>query len=161
MIKKINYFILSLLILACAPSKKRDSSVGCDPVSGIEIEIENFSNKESIQFIVRNKSNTQMFIHNYMQVNIERLVDDKWEKVRILTCPCGAPCARPAEFIEVAKDGNFTFTWDRVESWCGKKNSYGIPETMKLSATAGRYRIMVLYSLNQNYTKVFYKEFNV
>ena len=159
MIKKINYLILSLLILACAPSKKRVSCVGCDPVSGIEIE--SSSNKESIQFIVRNKSNTQMFIHNYMQLNIERLVDGKWEKVRILNCPCGAPCARPAEFIAVAKDGNFTFTWDRVESWCGEKNSYGIPESMKLSVTAGRYRIMVIYSLDGRDTKVFYKEFNV
>lgn len=161
MIKKINYFVLSLLILACAPSKKRVSCAGCEPVSGIEIEIENSPNKESIQFIVRNKSNNQVFIHNYMQVNIERLVGAKWEKVRILNCPCGAPCARPVESVEVAKDGNYTYTWDKSESWCGQKNSYGIPESMKLSVTTGRYRIMVIYSLDGRDTKVFYKEFNV
>jgi len=160
MIKKLSYLTLFLL-LGCAPQKKQMESAESKLSYEIDVVIDNLKKNEGLSFIVQNKSKGQVYIHSHRQTHIERLVGNSWIKLRIQDCPCGAPCARPAEFIEIAKEGSFTLTWDRTESWCGEKNSYGIPETIKLSVPSGFYRIMVVFSVDQKNTQVFYKEFNV
>lgn len=160
MIKKLSYLFLAFLLSCAAPKKQVENSEN-KLSSNIDVVIENKKDNDIFSFIVQNKTNGKVFIHNHSQVHIERLDNGNWVKLRTLNCPCGAPCAKPFEFIEIPKAGDFTFKWDRMESWCGEKTSYGIPETLKLAALSGLYRIMVVFSVDQKNTEVFYKEFNV
>lgn len=160
MIKK--FFYLSLfLLLACTTSKKQFASTENKTNQAINVVIENSSNDREFTFIVQNKSEGPVFIHNHRQIHIERQINSQWEKVRVLNCPCGASCAKPDEFLEIAQEGNFIFNWDKNESWCGERNSYGIPETMKLPVVSGVYRVMIVFSTDQKNVQIYYKEFNV
>lgn len=154
--RKLIYFSV-ILLLSCTAQKQQAVPINDE----IGVTVEASATGHSVHFTVQNKSAGPVFIHNHRQLHIEQLNGAEWVKLRVLSCPCGAPCAKPSEFIEISPEGVFELSWDRAESWCGEKNPYGIPETVRAEAPSGRYRVMVVFSTNGTNTGVFYKEFDI
>lgn len=127
--------------------------------SDIETEI-NISENQ-IRFQIKNISNDTIILYNPQKLNIQQFVNNEWESIRILICPCGAPCAKPSESIILIKDQIHSLKWDKQESWCGKRNEFGIPETLKILSNSGKYRITIIYQLNHAKKQTFYKEFEL
>lgn len=162
MMKKLILFLTLLSIFGCVSNKKSKSKVVENTnVDKITVTTNISFPDSTIQFYIANNTNQTILLYNAMQLDIEMNNNGTWEKLRILPCPCGAPCARPAEFTEIATGNQFLLSWNMEESWCGKKNEKGIAETIKSKVKPNLYRIMILYSENQKEKIVFYKEFNL
>ena len=151
--------ILTLIIAGCTTKKQVQETQNSNEIKDI-IEV-NILEDEIMSFIVSNNSKEPIYIYQPKNIYLERFDNGSWEHVRILYCPCGAPCAKPPENVEILMDGKHIWTWDKYESWCGEKNEVGIPETIKKIAGNGKYRLRVLYSNSNNQKEVLYKEFEL
>ncbi|OFX27640.1 MAG: hypothetical protein A2041_10315 [Bacteroidetes bacterium GWA2_31_9b] len=154
--KQILIFLVVIFFSSCKPSEK--NTLNQKP-NDIETEIVISDNQ--IHFQVKNISNDTIVLYNPQRLNIQRFVNNNWEKVRILNCPCGAPCAKPDEKLYLFKGQSHSISWDKQESWCGNKNENGIPKTIKSLSLSGNYRIIIIYQLNQADKQTFYKEFEL
>lgn len=153
--------ILLLSITSCISTKSaKNRTKFAESIDSVIVKVNKLQGS-AYEFIVENNTNQPIFIHNYYQVHIERKNGDNWEKLRILQCPCGAPCARPEEYIEIQKGSNFSIKWNMEESWCGDKNEYGIQDTSSMKVGSGIYRIMVVYSFDKTDKTTIYQVFNI
>ena len=75
--------------------------------------------------------------------------------------PCGAPCAQPPEKVQILNDENYIWIWDKNEAWCGEKNEYGIPKTLKEKVSNGKFRLRILYNVGMEQMETIYKEFEL
>lgn len=156
--KNTIYFLL-IFLFGCSPKVNKQTST---PIQSLPISIElNYSDANSIQFIVRNINNDVIYIHQHPKLSIERLKDGEWQPLRILPCPCGAPCAKPSEFIEFPTGAEYTYKWNKEESWCGEKGKAPVPETISQSAGSGTYRIKIYFSFDKKNVEEFFKEFTL
>jgi len=152
-------FILILFVTGCSTNKNVPETK--DRTEDLVVIEVNIAEKENISFIITNTSNKLIYIYQPHRLHIERFENGTWENVRILYCPCGAPCAKPPEKVDILVGGIHTWEWDKYESWCGEKNEFGIPETIKKMAKNGKYRLRVLYSNSNNEQEVLYKKFEL
>ncbi len=151
--------ILTLLVVGCA-TKQQTSSIQISENKPSIIEI-SLIEDEGISFTIKNTTTESVYIYRPQRLHIEKFNNGSWEKLRILPCPCGAPCAKPAEKFEIPIGEKYVLTWDKHESWCGDKNEAGIPNTSRELAIKGKYRLRVLYSYNNNQKEILYKEFEL
>ncbi|MCB8964284.1 MAG: hypothetical protein H6536_04495 [Bacteroidales bacterium] len=153
--------LLPIVFVACVSQRKYSANINLESNRNLQVVVDDSSDFAKIRFATINTSVDSIFIHNHNQIHIEQFVDGQWVKLRILNCPCGAPCAKPAEFIAIAPQGRLTFTWDKKQSWCGAKKSHGIPETLTQPVTLGRYRVLVVFSTDKRTIELYYKEFSL
>ncbi len=158
MIKQLSIIIVFLLF-GCISQKKQPDNQKSSSFNEIEIIIE--ENDDNLIFKINNNSEKESIILNQNKLHIERMVNNKWEKIKLLNCPCGAPCAQQSELIEILIGKNYILKWDKKESWCGKKNKNGIPDTNTSICQPGDYRIRIVFSSSKNKSQVIYKEFNI
>jgi len=161
MIRNI-FFLLLLIPFGCTPKQVtvNDSEKKIAP-EAIEIVVDTETTENLIYFKILNHSDSSILIYSYQMLHIERDNNGTWEKLRILAFPCGAPGAKPSEFIEVPKGNHFDFSWNKEESWCGERNESFIPETITAPAASGNYRIKIIYSQIFQEQKIIYKEFTI
>ena len=114
-----------------------------------------------MEFKVINRSDSTVYIHHYYKLQIEMKKEEAWVPLRILFCPCGAPCAKPAEFVGISAGENLAWEWDMQESWCGKPGESHIPQTMKQKVNPGVYRVKVVYGLGLKDNVTYYKSFTI
>lgn len=151
--------ILTLLVVGCATKQQISSTQIIDNKPSI-IEISLIEN-EGISFTIKNTTTESVYIYQPQKLHIEKFNNDSWERLKILPCPCGAPCAKPAEKFEIPIGEKYVLTWDKHESWCGDKNEMGIPETIKTKVLNGKYRLRILYGINSKQKETIYKEFEL
>lgn len=106
---------------------------------------EEYEHGETVEIKVRNNSVDTIFIYDPMRPEFEKKVENKWTKVSIRYCPCGASCPPPPENQLLLPDDEFIIQWDQYEEWCGEKNEKGIPETIRERTDTGLYRIKIVY----------------
>jgi hypothetical protein len=116
---------------------------------------------ETISITIKNTTLESLYLYQPRKLHIEKFNNGTWERLRILQCPCGAPCAKQPEKVQILNQKTYVRTWDKYESWCGEKNEYGIPETLKEKAENGRYRLRVLYGIDSKQKETIYKEFEL
>lgn len=122
MIRILAIFLLPLL-LSCKPSQNKDSKVVKD--SPVDITIaEVYKPGDVIVFIVENNSDSTVYLLDPSRLNIQRKIDTIWYDVRILPCPCGAPCS-PPRYVELEPRDHMDINWNQKESWCEGGNSPG------------------------------------
>ena len=162
-----NYFLfIVLIVVGCTAQKDlrtNNPSVSTDSVSDdITIRISNLKiDDENIEFNVFNNLNKDVFIHQPKEIKIEKFQDGKWILLKILRCPCGAPCARPPENIKVLSGGHYDVFWDKKQGWCVQDDNNIVPKTIYENVDIGKYRIKILYGLSPLEFKVLFKEFEI
>jgi hypothetical protein len=156
---KIALLLTLALLWSCSPRQAVNKSIpqNSDPIN-VEVNIDTNS---SAEFIITNQSDSLIKIFRHYKLEIEKQDGDNWVPQRILHCPCGAPCAKPAEYIDLKAGKNLVKRWNLEESWCGEKINKPVPETITASVTPGVYRIMILYGITERETNTFYKEFTI
>jgi len=153
--------ILTILLAGCAVNKQNTRDLISDNDFDL-IEVKVTDNGGNISFVIQNISKEQLYILQPEKLHIEKFDNGAWSKLRVLPCPCGAPCARPSEKLEIPVAKNYIKTWDKNESWCGEENEYGIEETLKKKVENGKYRIRIIYKcVEEKNSKVIYNEFQI
>lgn len=145
--------------MSCAP--KKELSEGDKKQKDQNIKIEVNVDHNLLVFEILNQSESPIYLFNADDIHIEKKMDDSWQKVRILNCPCGAPCAKPDEYKKLLSGKYYKITWNKQESWCGEKDYRGLEKTIRKDATNGLYRIRVLYGITIKNKKEKYKEFYI
>ncbi|MDD2550091.1 MAG: hypothetical protein PHD00_08365 [Bacteroidales bacterium] len=157
--KRIIFFAL-VVLCACTPKKVLHAP---EPKNLEKLNVEvNFLPHNTIDFVITNQSDETVKIFQHYKLQIEKQNGEDWVPLRILHCPCGAPCAKPPEYIELLAGKQYTKSWDMKESWCGEEEIQKfIPETITIPIGPGVYRIAILHSFSDKDNCLVYKEFNV
>ena len=151
--------ILTLLIAGCT-SKQQVSSIQLNEQELSELEI-NIVKDENISFVIKNTTNELVYLYQPKRIYIEKLSNGSWEKLRILPCPCDAPCRPPKEKEELGVNESFNLNWNKEESWCGTERVNRVRNTVTKNAEKGTYRVRFRYKINENEIENIYKEFTI
>lgn len=156
---KITILLTLAMLWSCSHRQvvKSSTSQNTEP---IKIEV-NYKSDRSVEFVITNQSDSLLNIFEHYKLAIERQDGENWLPLRILHCPCGAPCAKPAEFIVLEQGESLKKSWNLEESWCGEITDRPVPETITQPVSPGIYRIKMVYSFSRNTTKTTFKEFTL
>ena len=161
---KKTLFYMTLLILSFSSCKSKDIKNNDNLSKNDQIQIEikaNYSLGENISIKITNISQNKIILYNPTKKNIQKKVDGIWKNLRILPCPCDAPCKAPPEKIDFPSNQDINLRWNQKESYCGKKIADAkIRETIYKNVDKGIYRYTVVYQTN-NQKKTIYKEFKI
>ena len=153
-----NLSIILIILLVGCTTKQQVSYTKFESKESLVIEAKIVENNK-IVFSISNNTSESLNIYQPQKLNIEMLVNDSWEKLRILPCPCDAPCNASIEKEVLAAEASFNLNWNKEESWCGLKRVNNVRETIKKTVGKGTYRIKINI-LNESTTiKAFYHEF--
>lgn len=151
--------IITLLLAGCASKQSvLKTEIEENNLSALEITVEN---EENVLFTIRNNTEETIFINQPTILNIEKLNEGSWQKLRILPCPCDAPCAAPREKDELSPGELIKLTWNKEESWCGTERVNMVRNTVKQKVINGTYRIRINLFMKQNNLNTIYKEFMI
>ena len=159
--KNTLYLFVFFLILFSGCKSSQEISEQKDQQSGRDLLDIVVDNNEIISFQLINNSSRTIKIQMPEKLYIEKFNNGNWNKLRILPCPCDAPCARMEEQIEIPATEKHVLSWDKNESWCGSRNEKGIRETLIKKVESGRYRIRINFKNEGGKTSVLYKEFQI
>jgi hypothetical protein len=159
--KNTSYLLTLILIF---------SFVSCKSSKDVASNQDLNSNKESLEIIIKQDDNIVFQINNIssnsvtlyqpLRLQIEKLENDNWVRLKILPCPCDAPCQPPEEKIEILSGESFILTWDKKESWCGTERVGNIRNTVYKTAEKGIFRIKLQIISNES-KEVIYKKFEL
>ena len=155
--KTIIYLIFFSLSFTACKSKNIKSNN-----DSIKIEIKNsYKIGETINVTIINTSKGSLTLYNPTKLNFQKKNEGKWKHLRILPCPCDAPCQAPPEKLEMPSKKAQKLTWQQKESYCGtKKVANNVRETIYKQVEKGTYRFVVKYKQNEK-EETIYKEFNI
>lgn len=157
---RINTILLfsALLLITCKSSKELEYSNR----NSIHIKSPKEVNKDSqISFEFVNSTSKEVIIQNPAIKNIYKYVEGNWIKVRILYCPCGADCIPPPKTKRLKPGETHKYSWNLKESWCGKKRTNNIFNTIEHKSSVGIYRTTIFYSSDKNKQGKIIKKFNI
>ena len=149
----IKVLLISLLGLWACHSTQRGamtSNYSTSRLVSAECE-ENYEKGEEAKFVIKNQSKEKdVLLYHPKEILIEKYTGEKWERVDIMYCPCGASCPPPPEWGALKPEATKTIKWDLNEEWCNDKNSERkVPETNKKYAGSGTYRFVLRYSVDK------------
>lgn len=157
---KIFLFSIILTIISCNPLKQ--SSVESKNNAEISFYLQDvFAKGEAVNLKFNNKTESSIILLNPERISIEKKSNEKWEKVKVLYCPCGASCPPPPEKLEIKPSEKFVFSWDQNESWCGEYITKFVQKTEIKFAGFGKYRMRILYKHHNKNLVDFYKYFEI
>jgi hypothetical protein len=93
---------------------------------------------ENILFELTNISTEKLIVYSPTKPILQKMEENGWRNIRILNCPCDAPCQAPPEKMNLAKGKTIKIKWNQKESYCGKKTDAGIRETISKSPGKGK-----------------------
>lgn len=153
--KKILFFLLAIL-LGC---KSIETTTNNTNVSGIEIVYK--GSNEFVEFTLKNLSDKEIKLVKRNTLDIEMLEGESWRKIKILPCPCDAPCREINNEIVINPNDDYEVSWNMLESWCGKrKENEFVRETIYQKVEKGKYRIQFVLKKDKEILTV-EKEFNI
>ena len=104
--------IITFSLLSCNSQKNINKSKDNQSKKQL-LEIE-LSNDGILDFQLKNVSSDPIVLYQPLRLQLEKLEDDKWVKLRILPCPCDAPCQAPEEKIEILPGKSFSVSTFRL-----------------------------------------------
>lgn len=160
MIKTILKILLISFLFACHPVKKTAITIGF-PVEIAINKDQAINVGESIEIVFENTHSNSIIVYYPKKLNIEKLEDANWRKLKILECPCDAPCQASAEKVMLKSGEQIKLSWNLKESWCGPRSSAQIRETIFRLVSEGRYRIIFNVKSLDGIESSICKEFNI
>ena len=155
------YLLLAILSLNACKTTKTETGNKNKETNYIIIDLEKqYSLNEKILVTIKNSSNNEVILLTPSLKHFQKYTDSGWKAVRVLNCPCDAPCRMPPEKKVLFSKQEIKLNWDQKESYCGKMTNTHIRETIYEYVKKGKYRFVVTIK-NNNETKQIYKEFSI
>ncbi|MGE0088056.1 MAG: hypothetical protein AB7S50_01115 [Bacteroidales bacterium] len=153
---KTKLLIFLILFTACKSLHETKTNIQKPPV---EIEIVQVENE--MIFTLTNNSTDTIRVINPKKLNLQRMQDNEWQNLKILNCPCDAPCNAPKESISIDSNQQYIFKWNKKESWCGKRTSYSIRETIEQPVDPGNFKVLISVKKQDQSIEIISKEFEI
>lgn len=148
--KKILPLIFMVIISCKTKQEIADVKVVTANNEFLEILVEQ---NDNISFTLKNISEEPIYIYQLGKLELEKYEESLWQKLKILPCPCDAPCNAGREMEQLLAGETFVLIWNKQESWCGDKREGPVRETIKQKVGKGRYRIAVNFSADKTTKK--------
>lgn len=154
------YLLFVILIIGCNSIKVTEKSDAVNINS--KLEIESYEDQEKVYFEIKNLNNSSIYYVKRNKLEIDRFTDGKWTALRILPCPCDAPCNEINKEIEIKPNEYITIKWSMFETWCGERvaNEF-VRETLSEKVGKGKYRLRLAIKFEQQRTEYLKKEFYI
>jgi hypothetical protein len=156
------YLLLLTFSLFACKSKDIQSNLNLEKRNYLRID-RKFNNNlgVGIDFKITNISNDKLVLYYPTRKHIQKKVEGKWINMKILDCPCDAPCKAPPDKMELESGEFITLNWNQKQSYCGtKKIAKFVRETIYINVEKGLFRLVVAYKVN-NLEKKIYSEFKI
>jgi hypothetical protein len=140
---KTYLLVLLILITGCKSSQK-----SAERKENTKVDIGISISEISINFNIKNVTSEPLNILNPRKLTIQKFEGEAWQNLKILICPCDAPCNAPKEKEQLLPNVSYPIAWNKKESWCGSRTEHGIRETVESVATKGKYRITFSFEKN-------------
>ncbi len=158
---RIMFFSIVLLFVSCNMSKQTTvDNYNENEISFVSLKSQ-FHKDEEVKLVFENNIESEITILNPQRMLIEKNYNNKWERVKILYCPCGASCPQPPKQLELKPSEKHIFTWNQKEDWCGDYITKFVQKTETKFVGFGKYRIKVLYKIKQSKIVEIYKYFEI
>jgi len=157
-------FFISILFSCNTPKSLTQTTSNDSTENFIQINLhESFKIGETVGIEIINITDKPLTLFNPTETYIEILEGTQWRRLKILNCPCDAPCNAPPEEMNLLPLKSNLLKWDQKERWCGEKiEQADIRQTIVKEAIAGLYRIRIHFKLKEdNEQKRVYKEFSI
>lgn len=151
--------LIFIVIISCK-SKQEITDVKVVNANNETLEIAVEQN-DNISFTLTNLSEEPIYIYQLRKLNIEKYEESSWQQLKILPCPCDAPCHPGKEMEQLLPGETFVLVWNKQESWCGERREGLVRETIRREVETGKYRVVVNFSADKISKKAFYKEFEI
>lgn len=163
--KKIKLITAVLFFAIAISSCSSVKSLSKTKIKLIENTIKlEFSNKVSMEgnfhAVLTNVSEDDIYLQKPGIKQFFRLNQDKWERVHIIQCPCGAQCSPPAPFIKLAANASYEFDWNIEEGAC-VSNEQGLKVADTHNAEKGKYRMKYSWGLSSDEFLEYFLEFEI
>ena len=156
--KKI-LLLFSVLVVACSTGKQLQKDNVKTTTNNEIVEINVVNKGKKIEFLIKNSNDSSIYIVSTGKLHIERKNNTEWQKLKILPCPCDAPCHQNKEDIEIFSGKEYQILWNMEESWCGTERVNMVRNTVRKTVEKGTYRIRISFKTKDNKPEIFYKEF--
>ncbi len=156
-----NIIVILLLFLAGCATKQKSTQV--NTLNNKEtklIEIGIIEKSDKLVFNVKNISDAPIDFFQLNKLQIEKYIDGEWKGLRILACPCDAPCNAPSERTELKKEESYEIIWNKQESWCGTERIGHVRNIVRQDVEEGKYRIKISF-YKGNAIETTFKEFSI
>ncbi|PKP35143.1 MAG: hypothetical protein CVU00_03580, partial [Bacteroidetes bacterium HGW-Bacteroidetes-17] len=117
-------------------------------------------NSLTLQLIVQTNEFKFYASDNLLEL-IEKLESGNWRKLKILDCPCDAPCQASIDKFELHPGGKIELSWNQMESWCGPKVDEHIRKSIYKRVEKGQYRVRINYKTEGENDETIYKNFTL
>ena len=114
--------------------------------------------ENKMEFVVKNERAETIYFISSGKLDIEKKIKGEWVQLRILPCPCDAPCRNSEQVIGVKSNETYVFDWNMMESWCGKENI--APMVRKTETQKVDYRIKFIVKRGNQINDI-KREFNI
>ncbi len=155
---------ISLVVFVCISSCNSTKSLKGQEVAKnnfLKVKVaKSYPLGETISFEIVNISQENLEVYSPTKPSIQKMEENGWRTVRILNCPCDAPCKAPPEKMNLIAGNTIKLRWNQKETYCGKRNDAGIRETISKNPGKGKYRLEIIYMVNNKSDKV-YNEFSI
>lgn len=151
---------LILFLFSCHSTKQVSSSDSAI----IKIELSNDGHiklGEPILIKIENTHFEPITVFYPKRLIIEKLVENKWKNLRILECPCDAPCQPSPDEMKLKPGMKIKLNWNQKETWCGTRKAGQIRETLSKYVDEGKYRIVINFKNAKGKESSFSQEFNI
>ena len=160
MIKSLTNILIVVFLIACHPIRQTTG------ISSSRLNIVINDNKpiiagKPISIVVKNTFSKSIIIYYPEKLLIEKLEDGNWRKIKILKCPCDAPCQASIDIVELHPDGEIELIWDQMEGWCGPKVDEHIRQSIYQRVENGQYRVRINYKTEGEGDETIYKNFTL
>lgn len=139
-----NAILIVLLASICSCSKRVIAQGAEIEEQAIQV-MERSINPNQIRILLKNTTDSQLLLHNPLEKQIKRKNGDRWERISVLYCDCGVPCAPPPQVLQVESGGTFIFEWDGQTENCVEDDKRLITE--RNQAQSGNYLAMFYYTI--------------
>ena len=137
------YLLYFVFLIGCNSVNISNQKESIHELDNIEITDNQDSHK--VLFNIKNLNNSAVFYVKRNKLEIDKLVGGEWIRVKILPCPCGAPCREINEDIAIEPHKSISIKWSMIESWCGERteNKF-VRETISQRVNQGKYRLNII-----------------
>lgn len=135
------FLSVTAILISCNPESQLNKEREDSSRLGVRVIIgEKYKPGSPVVFIIENTADTLRYIMEPSRLEIQREIDSNWYDLRILHCPCGAPCA-PPRYVPIEPYQEIDISWNQKESWCQGSNSRGNDKSEYVRR--GKYRFVI------------------
>jgi hypothetical protein len=140
----ISFFFLLLACAGTNPGSRNTGTVDLEPNAyGVRaLHKSQYKLGEAVVIILENDSDTMAYLFQPNYITIQRLVDSNWVDLRVIPCPCGAPCAPPG-YQALEPYQIMDIQWDQRESWCDFTKNDSLGQLIRNEVRPGNFRWLI------------------